>query len=445
MFDLQTALALVILMVTVVVLGVHIAIALGMVSVLGIFMVTGRWSVVESLVANTALNALRDFNFAVIPLFMLMGEFIGRSGAINDIYGAINRRLRRVPGRLAVATILGNAVFSFVTGVSIASAAAFSRISYPGMKALGYHKGFALGVVAGSSCLGMLIPPSVLMIVWGILTDQSIGRLFIAGILPGLVLTTLFVGYVVLVAVFSPKTVGEAARGTAPLPPETPTAAEARATIVSSLGICFIVLIVLGGIWAGLYTPTEAAGIGAIAGLVLAFIKGVRLDGVISAILSVGRTLAPILLLLFTAALYSRTLAMTGLTNAVQDLFLNSPLGPWGIFAIMVLIWFVLGMLIDSISIMLLTVPIFAPIAMTLGFDPIAFGIAGILAIEAGLLTPPFGILVFTVKAAVRDDSVSVLEIFRAAIPYWFLILGTMLLIMIYPGIATYLPSLAFQ
>ena len=200
MFDVSTAIILIVSLVGLVVIGVHIAIALGMTSALGIWLVTGQdwnaFNTVKVMLAAKAYEGIRDYVFAVIPLFMLMGEFIGKSGAITDVYRGINSMLSKLPGRLAIATVFGNALFSFVTGVSIASAAAFSRIAYPEMKRHGYHKGFALGTVAGSSCLGMLIPPSVLMIVWGILTENSIGKIFLAGVLPGLLLTTLFCTYV---------------------------------------------------------------------------------------------------------------------------------------------------------------------------------------------------------------------------------------------------------
>ena len=198
MFDFGTAGLIIALLLGLVLLGVHVAVALGVTSAVGIYLVTGKMRIVEATLASTAAEALRDFTFAVIPLFMLMGEFIGRSGAITDIYVAINRGLKKIPARLAIATVLGNTVFSFVTGVSIASAAAFSRIAYPEMKAHNYDRGFSLGTIAGSSCLGMLIPPSVLMIVWGILTEQSIGRLFLAGVLPGILLAALFVLYIVV-------------------------------------------------------------------------------------------------------------------------------------------------------------------------------------------------------------------------------------------------------
>jgi tripartite ATP-independent transporter DctM subunit len=458
-FDVNVATLIVVCLLVLVGLGVHIAIALGMTSALGIFLVTnGNFVVVEKMLASTAYEALRAYEFAVIPLFMLMGELIGRSGAVTDVYKAINRGLRRIPGRLAVATVLGNAIFSFVTGVSIASAAAFSRIAYPEMKRFGYHKGFALGAVAGSSCLGMLIPPSVLMIVWGLLTEKSIGQIFLAGVLPGLLLVSLFLVYVVAAAVIRPDLVGESGRGVsrtsaagAQVTPEPQAVTDGGedldrfSTWTSAIGIILVVVAVLGGIWFGFFTPTEGAGAGAFIGLVLAVLKGVGLRGIYESILSVGRTSAPILILLIAAALYSRTLAMTGVTSAIQDLFLGSGMSPWMILAIMVLVWFVLGMVIDSISIMLLTVAIFEPIAVSIGYDAIAFAIIGIMAIEAGLLTPPFGLLVYTVKAAIPDDpDVSIIDIFKSSTPYWIIMLVGMTAIAAFPQIATFLPDLVF-
>jgi tripartite ATP-independent transporter DctM subunit len=406
-------------------------------------MVTGEMRVVATMLGSTAYESLRDYVFAVIPLFMLMGEFIGKSGAVTDVYRGLNRALKRLPGRLAIATVLGNALFSFVTGVSIASAAAFSRIAYPEMKRFGYHKGFALGAVAGSSCLGMLIPPSVLMIVWGILTEKSIGQIFLAGVLPGLLLTFMFVIYILVRALISPGLVGGGADARNDDPVDD---SPVSGLLVSGGGILAVIVTVLGGIWFGVFTPTEGAGAGAFIGLVLGIAKGMRFKDIIDSILSVGRTSAPILLLLVAASLYSRALAMTGVTNAIQDLFLGAGLTPFLIIGIMVLVWFMLGMVIDSISIMLLTVPIFAPIAESLGYNPIAFAIVGILAIEAGLLTPPFGLLVYTVKSAIQDDDpgVTLVDIFKSSTPYWAIMLLAMTLIIVFPQIAIALPSLMF-
>ena len=207
-----------------------------------------------------------------------------------------------------------------------------------------------------------------------------------------------------------------------------------------------VIVAVLGGIWFGVFTPTEGAGAGAFIGLIMAIAKGMRGREIVDAILSVGRTSAPILLLLVAASLYSRTLAMTGVSTAIQDVFLGTQMFPWMILATMIGIWFILGMVIDSISIMLLTLTIFEPIAVSLGYDPIAFAIIGIIAIEAGLLTPPFGLLVYTVKAAIReeDDTVSIMEIFWSSTPYWLVMLTCMVAIIAYPQIATFLPGLVF-
>ena len=452
MFEVNTAILLVVSLVGLVAIGVHIAIALGITSALGIWLVTGAdwyaFGTVQTMLAATAYEAIRAYVFAVIPLFMLMGEFIGKSGTVTDVYRGINRLLRKIPGRLAIATVVGNALFSFVTGVSIASAAAFSRIAYPEMKRFGYHRGFALGSIAGSSCLGMLIPPSVLMIVWGILTEQSIGQLFAAGIFPGLLLAFLFIVYIFVFAFLRPAAVGigSGIEETAGKSGSDDEEVSTLQFLVSLVGIILVIVAVLGGIWFGIFTPTEAAGAGALIGLALGIIKGMRFRDIINSILSVGRTSAPILLLLVTAALYSRTLAMTGLANAIEGVFLGSSMAPWMIVGVMVLIWFALGMIIDSISIMLLTAAIFAPIAVKLGYDPIAFAIIAIIAIEAGLLTPPFGLLVYTVKAAISDEGedVPILEIFKSSTPYWIMMLVGMVLIMNIPEIATYLPRLLF-
>ena len=456
MFEVNTAVLLVVSLVALVGIGVHIAIALGMTSALGIFLVTGAdanaFRTVQTMLAATAYEAIRAYVFAVIPLFMLMGEFIGKSGTITDVYRGINRLLRKLPGRLAIATVVGNALFSFVTGVSIASAAAFSRIAYPEMKRHGYHKGFALGAVAGSSCLGMLIPPSVLMIVWGILTEQSIGQIFAAGIFPGLLLAGLFILYILAVAILRPATVGigteggEASNGVGADVAAEEEDVSTTQFLISLAGITLVIVAVLGGIWFGVFTPTEGAGAGALIGLALGIIKGMRFRDIIDSILSVGRTSAPILLLLVTASLYSRTLAMTGLANAIEGVFLESGMAPWMIISVMVLIWFALGMIIDSISIMLLTAAIFAPIAVKLGYDPIAFAIIGIIAIEAGLLTPPFGLLVYTVKSSIQefDPDMNVMTIFKSSTPYWIIMLMAMVVIINFPEIATYLPNLLF-
>jgi tripartite ATP-independent transporter DctM subunit len=460
MFSADIAAVVLVLLLILVFSGIHVAIALGVTSAVGIFMVTGRETVVLALIQNTFYDAIRDYIFAVIPLFMLMGEFIGRSGATTDLYIGLQRTFRRIPGRLALATLFGNAVFSFVTGVSIASAATFTRIAYPEMKRHGYNKSFALGSIAGSGCLGMLIPPSVLMIVWGILTEQSIGQLFLAGVLPGLILVSFFAVYILGAAILKPSLVGytEVVRPQAAGAEVTPDSTlvvsddddvDSASMWISGLGLLSLIVIVLGGIWAGWFTPTEAAGIGALIALSLGIIKGMRWPDIYEGILAVGRTAAPLLILLIAAQLYSRTLTMTGVVTAIQGFFADAGLEAWQIIAVMVLVWFILGMIVDSVSIMLLTVPIFAPIAAAMGMDPLAYALIGILAIEAGILTPPFGLLVYTVKASIPNqgdgDNVTLMDIFKGSTPYWILLLALIILLYNFPGIVTILPELVFQ
>jgi C4-dicarboxylate transporter, DctM subunit len=414
-----------------VVLGVHIVTALGLAALGGIAYLTGSVDTALRLLSNTVYESIRDYVFAVVPLFVLMGELVARSGAAGDLYKMVNRALGRLPGRLAIATVGGNAVFGAVTGVSIASAAAFSRIAYPEMVAHRYKRSVALACIAGSAALGMLIPPSVLMIVWGILTEQSIGKLFIAGIVPGVLLACLYALFLLIYAIYRPQDFGGAAGSVQATPPLT------SQEWVGVAGILALIVMVLGGIWAGFFTPTEAAGIGALLALVLAVIKGLGWRDIADAVWQTGRTSAPILFLLIMAQLYSRLLAFGGIIDSIQGTLLGMGLAAAAIVAIMIAVWFILGMFVDSVSIILLTVPIFHPIAVAIGIDPIAFAIIGILIIEAGLVTPPFGISVFTVKATVNDPNVSLAALFGAVTPYWVLLLALALTILAAPTIAT--------
>ncbi len=450
MFEPGQMIMLIAVLLAIVLSGVHVAVALGVTAFLGLYMMNGDIHVASTFISNSAYEVIRDYVFAVLPLFMLMGEFLAKCGAATDLFSVVNRVTKWVPGRIGIATVFANAIFAFVTGSSIAAAAAFSRIAWPEMRRYGYSRKFGLGCIAGSACLGMLIPPSVLMIVWGVITETSIGTLFIAGVIPGFLVVGFFTLIILTTAILQPHVVGEA-----PMPQAVGAAAVGRPersieperdesfakTAFGTLLVLALVFGVLGGIWGGVFTPTEGAGVGAALALLMAVAKGVRLKEIWEVILSVGRTSAPLLLLLVCAQLYSRVLSMTGVTGLVQSIFIGSGMEPWMILTIMILIWFALGCIIDSISIILLTVPVFQPIAVALGFDPTAFAIIGILAIETGLLTPPFGLLVFTVKAALPEEDVSAGEIFSGAIVYWIALLAVILLIAFFPEIATWLPN----
>jgi C4-dicarboxylate transporter DctM subunit len=424
----SAVLLMLVVLILAVVGGIHIGISLGVSALVGTWIMFGSYELAAGQVGSTSFFALRDFVFAVIPLFVLMGEFVSRSGSAADLYRVMNFGLKRIPGRLAVATVAGNAVFAAVTGTSLASAAAFSRLAYPEMMKAGYSRKFALGSVAGSACLGMLIPPSVLLIIWGIVTEISIGFLFLAGIIPGLVLALLMAFYCSGTAMIKPS-----------LAPAVDLSNEKLTTqeMISGGGVIFLIVAVLGSIWVGLATPSEAAALGALFGLVLAIIKGVRWEGIRESIIDSGKVIAPILFLLLTAQMYARLLTTGGVVNLITDTVGGAGIDPNVAILMMIVIWLVLGTLLDSGSIILLTVPIFWPIAQNFGYNEYQFAIMGILAIEAGLLTPPVGLLVYAVKGAVPDKSVQLSEIFAGSIPYWILILITLLLVWILPEMTT--------
>ena len=413
-------------------LGVHIGIALGISSMLGVYFLTGNVDVALSVLSSTAYEAIRSHALAIIPLFVLMGEIINRSGAASDLYKVCDRALSKIPGRLAIATVAGNTLFAAVSGVSIASAATFSRIAYPEMQKAGYDKRFSLGVISGSACLGMLIPPSVLLIVWAILSEGSVGDLFLGGVGPGIVLGLAFATYCLIAAALRPS-----------IAPALPSrnVKITRSELMGSAGIFLLVVIVIGGIWGGVFTPTEAAGFGVLGGVIIAGTKGMNRAAFVEAVLNAGKTTAPIMFLLVAGSMYARFMAMSGGTNLIQDLFISSGMSIFGILAIMTIVWLLLGAFVDSISVILMTLPIFFPIAMAAGIDEIAFAIYGILVIEAGLLTPPVGILAFTVKATVPDSSVTLKDIFIGALPYWLLILAVAFLTISIPEIASWLPT----
>lgn len=427
------------MLIVLVLMGVHIGIALGVTSAVGVYLIFDNFDIAMSILGSTAYEAVRSHALAVIPLFVLMGELVSRSGAATSLYTLCDRAMGRLPGRLAAATVVGNTAFAAVSGVAIASAATFSRIAYPEMKRQGYANSYALGVITGSACLGMLIPPSVLLIIWAILTEGSVGALFIGGVVPGILLGIIFIAYCVLAAMRNP----EIAPGTAPgdkLEKQDQDVSVQR----GGLGVLGLIIVVLGGIWGGIFTPTEAAGFGVLGSAVIGWLNGMRYRAFMDAIYDAGRSTAPIMFLLITGSMYARLLALSGGINMIQDLFTDAGLSIFAMMLIMTLVWLLLGALIDSISVILMTVPIFFPIAMAAGLDEIAFAIYGILIIEAGLLTPPVGLLVFTVKAAVPDPSVTLGEIFRGSVPYWIMMLAVAVLILLVPEIASWLPGKMF-
>lgn len=418
-----------------VLLGTHIGVALAFVSVLGIWGVTGKLQVAISLLNTTAYSAVMDYVFAVIPLFVLMGILATLSGATRDLFSAAQVAFGRIRGGIGIATVSANAVFASITGVSVASAAVFSKVAIPEMDRLDYDRKFAYGIVGSSALLGMLIPPSILMIVYGVLTEQSIGKLFAAGIGPGLLVTGLLICTIWLRVSLSPGLAGRTG-AQAPL-----SGREALQVAFKPWGVFLLVVLVLGGLYGGFFTPTEAGGVGAAGALVLVLAnrKLTWRSGTVT-LAEIGRTTASIFLLLIAAQMYSRMLTLSGLAAKASTWAASLPVAPIVIVLMFILVFLMLGMIIDSVSILLLTIPIMFPVVTRLGFDPIWFGMVSIVAIEIGMLTPPFGMVVFAMKSSLGPEA-KVEDIFAGNIPFLLILLLALGIVLAVPAISTWLPS----
>ena len=421
-----------------VLLGTHIAVALTAVGFAGVWLMREDLQMAMRLLYLSAYNGVADYIFATIPLFVLMGLLVSISNVGKDTFDVAEALLRRIRGGLGVATVVANTVFAAVTGVSIASAAVFTRVAVPEMVRHGYRTGFAAGTVAGSSVLGMMIPPSLLLIIYGVLAEQSIGTLFIAGLIPGLLMACAFAVLIMVMARFSPSLVFDLQRQAGLARQRQLDRQLGRGEMLSKLTpIAALVALVLGGLYTGLFTPTEAGGVGAFGAFVIALVRR-RLGGgnLWRVLTETGSVSVGILILLVAAGFYSRMLSVAGVPVAISELVQDAGLGPWGFLMLYVAILLALGMILDSSSILLIMTPMAAPIAAHLGFNLIQFGIITVIAVEVGLLTPPFGISVFTVKSTLNDPNVSVESIFAGSLPYVAVMLLVLVLIAIFPALA---------
>jgi C4-dicarboxylate transporter, DctM subunit len=420
-------------------LGFHIGIALAATSFVGVYLIGGmRLSVPVAMLANTSYNAIADYVFAVIPLFVLMGLLAMAAGATTELFQAAKVMLGRTAGGVGIATVVANAIFAAVTGVSVASAAIFSRLAVPEMNRLNYDHRFSLGIVASSALLGMLIPPSVLMIIYALLTDQSIGALFAAGVAPGLL-----VAFALSLAIWVMVRLNPALGGGAGEAQATEPGSRLK-TLVSPWAIYLLIALVLGGIYGGIFTPTEAGAIGAIGAFAIYVARGrFKLGEIGALLLETGRATSSIFFLFIAASLYSRMLAVSGLPMAVANWVVGLALPPIAVVLAFVVVILIMGCFIDSVSILLLAMPIMVPVIKALGYDLIWFGIVAIVAVEIGLLTPPFGMVLFVMKASL-PYKVDVTEIIMGSIPFIGVLLVVLGILIAFPGFTLALPRLLF-
>lgn len=414
--------------------GVHVGVALALISFVCVWLVRDNMDLAGKLLSLSIGESMKHYEFGVIPLFVLMGFLVSISGIGSDTYDVANHIFRKMKGGLGTATVGANAVFAAVTGTSIASASVFTKVAVPEMLRLGYRPRFSVGVVAGSSVLGMLIPPSLLLIVFGILAEQSIGDLFIAGIIPGIVLAFAYCVLIWVLATYFPDKVGtlEALNTKREA---TMTGGEAAK---KSLPILLLIALVLGGIYGGLFTATEAGGVGALGALILTLAKGALNRGNLwEALSETGHVTAAICFLLVSAHIYSRMIALTGIPNLMEHWVNASGLGLTGLLAIYIVAIILMGTILDAGSIMLITVPLMIPALAGFEIDLIWFGIITIIAVEIGLLTPPLGLACFVIHSNLQDDRIRIEDVFWGAVPFAVTMLIVLLLIVAIPEIAT--------
>jgi tripartite ATP-independent transporter DctM subunit len=434
MTGVEVGLLAVVLMLAAIYFGMHIGIALMLTSFLSVWLLKSP-ALAARMVAAAANDSLRDYLFGVIPLFVLMGLLVAVSGVGRDTFDVFEWLLRKVKGGLGVATVAANAVFAAITGISIASASVFTKVAVPEMIRHGYTPKFSVGVVAGSSVLGMLIPPSLLMIIYGVLAEESVGRMFLAGIIPGIALALGFCLMIVGMAYFWPSFIG-GQRGTEDLGSHETWGSAA----VKLVPIVALIVLVLGGLYSGFFTPTEAGAVGAAGALVIALVRR-RLDWtkLWRVLVETGHVSVSVLFLVLAASLYSRMLALTGLPAAITETVTQLGLGPYGFLFFYIVIVVALGCIIDSVSIMLIMLPIVLPIARAFEMDIIWFGVITVVAVEIGLLTPPFGISVYTVKSALNDKAITVKEIFKGTFPFVLCMAFILFLLVLFPSWSTWL------
>lgn len=415
--------------------GMHVAITLGLLSFVGVWLIRGDIGIAANLLAQAVSDAIASHIFGVVPLFVLTGFLVAYADVGKDAFEVANQLFRRIRGGLGVATVAANALFAAITGISIASAAVFSRVAVPQMLRFGYQPRFAVGVVAGSSVLGMLIPPSLLMILYGFLSNQSVGDLFTAGIVPGLLLAVAYAVMIVLMATFKPDLVkvpgAQVAEDDTPLMGWGEMAAK-------TLPIVVLIGAVLGGIYAGWFTATEAGAVGAALALAIALLRRKltwkSLWGVLT---ETGHVTVAVSFLIICASIYTRMLAMSGTPQALVGWMAAIGMGVGLFLLLYIVLILLLGTVIDSSSIMLIVLPLMLPVAEQLGLNLIWFGIITVVAVEIGLLTPPFGLSVYVVKSTLGDTvPVKLGDIFIGAAPFTLTMLAVLGLLVAFPQLS---------
>ena len=411
-------------------LRVPVGMAMGLVGITGYAVITGAGPALK-LVGQTSLRTVTDYNFGVIPMFMLMGAFVSVSGLSREMFRAANSLIGHIRGGLGMATILACGGFSTICGSSVATAATFSSVAYPEMRRFGYPQSFATGVIAAGGTLGIMIPPSTVLAVYAILTQQDIGKLFVAGIVPGVLAVLMYVLTIFVIVRVRPNW----------LPGGDPKPWRERAEDFKAIWAPAVLFIfVIGGLYGGLFTPTEAGGVGATGAFILGLARGnLDLAKIKEALLSTTRTSAAVFTVLIGALMFGYFLTITQTPQKVSTFLTELGVGPYGVLMLILLMYLILGCIMDAMAMIILTVPIIFPVIVQLGFDPIWFGIIIVMTVELGLITPPVGMNVFVIKSVLPENSFS--TIYRGVSPFVVTDLIRLGILVAFPALALWLPK----
>jgi C4-dicarboxylate transporter DctM subunit len=415
-------------------LRVPVGMAMGLVGVSGFGYVVGGAPALK-LVGQTSMRTVTDYTFGVIPMFLLMGTFVSNSGMSRDLFRAANGFVGHLRGGLGFATVVACGGFAAICGSSVATAATFSAVAYPEMRRFGYPQSFATGVIAAGGTLGAMLPPSTVLAVYGIITEQDIGKLFMAGIVPGVLAMSMYMMTI--------KIIGYVRPGFLPTGPRS-SRQERTEGLKNIWAPLLLFVFVIGGLY-GLpflprFTPTEAGGVGATGAFLIGLFTGrLNKDKILASLLQATRTAAAVFTVLIGALLFGYFLTVTQTPQKITEFLTSLGLGSYGVLALIMLMYLVLGCLMDAMAMIILTIPIIFPVITHMGFDPIWFGVIIVMTVELGLIHPPVGMNVFVIKSVVKD--VSFATIFKGVIPFIITDLIRLVILIAFPIIALWLPS----
>jgi tripartite ATP-independent transporter DctM subunit len=411
-------------------LRVPVGMAMGLVGVTGFGYLTGMEPALK-LVGQTVMRTVTDYSFGVIPMFLLMGAFVSVSGISRELFRAANTFVGHWKGGLGIATIGACGGFAAISGSSVATAATFSAVAYPEMRRFGYPQSFSTGVIAVGGTLGAMLPPSTVLVVYGIITQQDIGKLFIAGVIPGLLAICMHMITIAIIGVVRP--------GFLPAGPRS-NWRERAAALRDVWSPLLLFLFVIGGLYGGFFIPTEAGAVGAVGAFVIGVLRGkLNREGILQSLLQATRTAAAVFTVLIGALCFGYFLTITQTPQHVTEFLTGLGVGRYGVLVLILLMYLVLGCLMDAMAMIILTVPIVFPVVTALGFDPIWFGIIIVMTVELGLIHPPVGMNVFVIKSVIKDVNMS--TIFAGVLPFVATDLIRLALLIMFPLLATWLPQ----